>query len=64
MPSQLDTFPVDSILEMLEKILRGVEKKRSTCRGFELFPKAATLVRKVEKLPGGACQLVQALPYS
>lgn len=41
-------------MEMLEKMLRGVEKKRSTCRGFELFPKAAALVRKVEKLPGGA----------
>ena len=49
---QLDAFPVDVFLDLVERLVKSTDKRRVTLRAFEFFPKIASLLCKVSSLPG------------
>lgn len=54
--AQLDGFPIEIFLELVDRMVRSTEKRRVTLRAFEFLPKIASILSKLSSLPGCTCR--------
>ena len=49
---QLDGFPTEVFLDLVDRLVRSTEKSRVTLRAFQFFPRIAQVLSRLASLPG------------